>query len=426
MAEKIMMLALSPTMEAGTIIKWNFAEGDKVSDGDVICEVETDKTNMDYELDQDGTLLKIVQPVGGKAKVGDTIAILGDEGEDITELLASVGSAAASEPEAEAKVETEAAEEASEEPVPVAKKTVETAEKTSMVVSPGGKIIASPLARKLAGEYGLDIRVIQGSGPGGRIVKRDIEAALQSGGGQPSMTRPQFQPVTAGASDEKLPISQKRAIIAQRLAESKYSAPHYYLTLSIAMDQLLAARKQLNARMPDNKISVNALLIKFSAEALKRHAQVNSTWNGDHILQHGSIDIGLAVAQPDGLITPVVRNCGQKGILQIESELRELIDKALNNRLTPDEFSGATFTISNLGSFGIEEFTAIINPPGSAILAVGMSQKQPVVDLNDELIIKTMMKVTLSCDHRIVDGAIGAAFLKDLKDMMEDPIRTLL
>jgi pyruvate dehydrogenase E2 component (dihydrolipoamide acetyltransferase) len=192
------------------------------------------------------------------------------------------------------------------------------------------------------------------------------------------------------------------------------------------MDQLLAARKQLNARMPDNKISVNALLIKFSAEALKRHAQVNSTWNGDHILQHGSIDIGLAVAQPDGLITPVVRNCGQKGILQIESELRELIDKALNNRLTPDEFSGATFTISNLGSFGIEEFTAIINPPGSAILAVGMSQKQPVVDLNDELIIKTMMKVTLSCDHRIVDGAIGAAFLKDLKDMMEDPIRTLL
>jgi pyruvate dehydrogenase E2 component (dihydrolipoamide acetyltransferase) len=230
--------------------------------------------------------------------------------------------------------------------------------------------------------------------------------------------------MVAAATDETIPVSKKRKIIAQRLAESKYSAPHYYLKVRVAMDTLLEARKALNARAPQ-KVSMNAFLLKFVAEALKRHPMVNATWQGDTILKHGSIDIGLAVAQPDGLITPVVRNCGAKGILAIDDDLQELIQKAQNNRLDPEEYTNATFTITNLGSFGIQEFTAIINPPGSAILAVGEIRKEPVVGENDELFIHSMMTLTLSCDHRVIDGAIGAAFLKTLKEMLEEPIRTL-
>lgn len=414
MAIKLMMLALSPTMEVGTIAKWNVKEGDEIANGDVICDVETDKATMDYEAMDDGTLLKIVLPEGGQAKVGDTIAIIGEKGEDISELLSSVESSPA-------PVKKTEVVESKEE-----KATPQVAPKSEGPSSSPGKILASPLARKLAGEHGLDIRMISGSGPGGRVVKRDIESALAGGGAKAvSSFAGSSTPVQALESDKVIPVSQKRAIIASRLAESKYSAPHYYLKLSIRMDEMLAARQRLNSELKDNKISVNAFLIKFAAEALKRHVQVNSTWNGDHILRHGSIDIGLAVAQEDGLITPVVRNCGHKGIVEIEADLKDLIDKALSNRLQPEEYSGATFTISNLGSFGIEEFTAIINPPGSAIMAVGQTARTPVVVEGDDIEIQSLMKVTLSCDHRIVDGAIGARFLKEMKEMMENPIRTL-
>lgn len=411
MAEKLMMLALSPTMEVGTIAKWNVKEGDEIANGDIICDVETDKATMDYEAMDDGTLLKIVLPEGGQAKVGDTIAIIGEKGEDFSELLSSVEASPtiAKKPEVVESKEEKAAPQVAPKPE-----------------GSSGKILASPLARKLAGEHGLDIRVISGSGPGGRVVKRDIESALAGGGAKEvSSFSGSSKSVQALESDKVIPVSQKRAIIASRLAESKYSAPHYYLKLSIRMDEMLAARQRLNRELKENKISVNAFLIKFAAEALKRHVQVNSTWNGDHILQHGSIDIGLAVAQEDGLITPVVRNCGHKGIVEIEADLKDLIDKALNNRLQPEEYSGATFTISNLGSFGIEEFTAIINPPGSAIMAVGQTARTPVVVEGDEIEIQSLMKVTLSCDHRIVDGVIGARFLKEMKEMMENPIRTL-
>ena len=410
MAEKVLMLALSPTMETGTIAKWNKNEGDTIESGDILCEVETDKAVMDYESTMEGVLLKIILSQGGEAQVGDTIAIIGEEGEDITDLVKEV-TAPKAKPEKEKVTEKKPEE------------TVAAASAETPTVPPpvaaGGRIKASPLARKMAQDEGLDLRVIRGSGPGGRIIKQDIEKALEE--------RTKAVPTLAAPpalADEIINVSQKRKIIAQRLAESKYSAPHYYLRVIVKMDEILNARKSLNARLT-NKVSMNAFLIKFAAEAIKKYPIINSTWNGDTITKHGSIDIGLAVAQPDGLITPVVRDCAGKGIIVIDDELKALIQKAQNNRLEPGEYTGATFTITNLGSFGIQEFTAIINPPGSAILAVGEIRREPVVGENDQIRIQSNMTLTLSCDHRIIDGAIGAAFLKELKDMLEEPVRTL-
>jgi len=285
------------------------------------------------------------------------------------------------------------------------------------------RIRISPLARKIAKQKNLSIENIQGSGPGGRIIKRDIEKAIETQS-RPAVSTAAVSIPTA-QDDVILPISDKRKIIAQRLAQSKYTAPHYYLRLSVIMDDLLAKRKKYNASHPDEKLSFNAFLIKLAAEAIKRYPVVNSSWGDDQIVQHASIDIGLAVAQEDGLITPVIRDCGSKGIRQIDAELKELIQKARQGRLTPEEYTGATFTISNLGSYGIEEFTAIINPPGSAILAVGQTIKTPVVADDDTISIQSLMRLTLSCDHRLIDGAKGAEFLKSLKDLMEDPLLAL-
>ena len=420
MAENVLMLALSPTMETGTIAKWTAKEGDTVDSGDVLCEVETDKAVMDYETIQEGVLLKIVLPEGGEARVGDTIAIIGEEGEDISSLLAEAQAAPSEATSAPAET---AAEETPQAPTPEVSeiKHVQAAEPEPT----DGKIKSSPLARKMATDAGLDLKMIQGTGPGGRIIQRDIEQALQTKEA-PVAAVPAVEAAVPGPTlaDETIPVSQKRKIIAQRLAESKYSAPHYYLKVTANMDEVLQARKSLNARRKE-KVSLNAFLIKFVAEALKKHGIVNATWNGDTITKHGSVDIGLAVAQPDGLITPVVRNCVNKGIMMIDEELKELIQKAQTNRLQPGEYTGATFTISSLGSFGIQEFTAIINPPGSAILAIGEIRREPVVVENDEIMIQSNMVMTLSCDHRVVDGVVGAAFLKDLKEMLERPIRTL-
>ncbi len=421
MAERVLMLALSPTMEKGAIVRWLKKEGDRVNSGDILCEVETDKATMEYESVQEGTLLKIVVPEGKEARVGELIAVLGQPGEDVQ---AVVGEAPA--PKA---AEAAPPAEAVSAPPPTAAEPAPPAE------APAGHVRTSPLARRLADEHGLDLKTIEGSGPGGRIVKRDIELAVAAkaaapgraaGREVPAAVRPGGTDVRlpGGGGDEEIPVSQKRRIIAQRLAESMYSAPHFYLTVSVDMGRLLEARERLNARRAD-KVSLNAFLVKFAAEALKRHPMVNSSWAGETIRVHAAADIGLAVAQPDGLIAPVARDCGRKGIVEIDGELRTLIDKTKANRLTPEDYAGATFTISNLGSFGIEEFTAIINPPGSAILAVGEIRKQPVVGPGDSLVVRPLMRMTLSCDHRIVDGAVGAAFLKDLKDMMEDPVRTL-
>ena len=405
MAEKICMPVLSPSMEVGTLAKWHYQEGQVVKSGTVLCEIETDKAVMEYETTQEGVLLKIVVPEGGEASVGAIIAILGQQGEDISSLLAEA--AAAPVPSTASSPEQMA---------PAA--SVEASAPTSE-----GRVKSSPLARKVAKDAGIELAGVAGTGPGGRVVKRDIEQAMQA---KPAESAPSAAATIAVPSlaDETIRVSQKRKIIAQRLAESMFTAPHFYLKVTVNMDGILAARTALNAARKE-KISLNAFLVKFVAEALKKHAAVNSTWHGDTIVKHGSVDVGLAVAQPDGLMTPVVRNCGNKGIAQIDDELRVLIQKAQNNRLEPQEYTGATFTISSLGAFGIEEFTAIINPPGSAILAVGAIRKEPVVNEQDDIEIHSNMALTLSCDHRVIDGAVGAAFLTELKAMLEQPIRAL-
>ena len=409
MAEKIEMVALSPTMESGVIVKWSKKVGDVVKSGDVLCEVETDKATMEYESMDEGTILSILVDEGADVPVGEIIAIIGEKDEDVSGLVEEIKSAAKSEKPA-------AAPATSKETTSAPASPKAPAAKSAPAVTSSGKVKSSPLARKMAEEAGISLNTISGSGPQGRIVKRDVEEAIAAG------------PATQMAStmrEQVIPVSKKRQIIAKRLAESKYQAPHYYLKLSINMENIIAARKQINAKAKE-KLSMNAFIVKFVAEALRRHPQVNASWQGDSIVQFGSVDVGLAVAQPDGLITPVVRNCESKGIQAIDQDMKVLIDKALNNKLQPNEYTNATFTVSNLGSFGIEDFTAIINPPGAAILAIGKSEKTPIVTANDQIVVKPMMKVSLSCDHRVIDGAVGAAFLKDLKDMMEDPIRVLL
>jgi pyruvate dehydrogenase E2 component (dihydrolipoamide acetyltransferase) len=405
MAEKVLMIALSPTMQDGTIIRWNKTEGESLAVGDLLCEVETDKATMEYESQSAGTLLKILVPAGSQAKVADPIAIVGKPGEDIAPLLAQTkppAHAAAAPPATGTRPAAAAA-----------------AHAAPAAAADAGVVRASPLARKLAKERGIDLRALRGTGPAGRVVRRDLEGA---GAAAPAAAAA-GRALPAG-SDEVVPVSGKRKVIAQRLAESKFQAPHFYLKISFEMDGLMAARARLNERRKE-KVSFNAFMHKIVAEALKKHTAVNSSWQGDTMRRYGSVDIGLAVAQPDGLITPVVRNCGGKGILAIDAELAALIDKARTNKLVPEEYTGATFTISNLGSFGIEEFTAIINPPGSAILALGRIAKTPVVADDGSIVVRSLMKATLSCDHRVIDGAIGAAFLSDLKEMIENPMAAL-
>ena len=473
MAERVLMLALSPTMETGTIVNWTKNEGDQVKEGDILCEVETDKATMEYESQNEGTLLKIVVAAGKEAAVGQAIAIIGDEGEDVQPVLkaikaeevsgsevsgseaaakAATGSASAGSDAVEAAVAVTGEEaESSPEKVKAAERRVvtiaDTPQPSSVITGtlPEG-VRASPVARRLADQHNLDIRQMQGSGPEGRIVKRDVAAAAAAaaaaavqrgaaagktapsvgaaGSSIPAIYTTTVAHIPVEMTTEKLPLSGKRKVIAQRLSESKFSAPHYYLRSIVAMDALMKSRKELNKRVPE-KVSFNAFVIKFVAEALHRHPMVNAGWQGDHILQYGRADIALAVAQSDGLITPVVRDCWNRGILSIDAELRVLIDKAMNNKLKPDEYTDATFTITNLGSYGIHDFTAVINPPGAAILAVGEARREPVVGANDEIEIRTNTVLSLSCDHRVIDGAEGALFMQDLRGMMENPIQVL-
>lgn len=430
MAEKVLMLALSPTMEEGSIVKWHKKEGDTVASGDILCEVETDKATMEYESINEGTLLKVLVAEGEKARVEDPIAIVGEQGEDISQLLEEVRQPSGKPEVSEStgvegksfegeSLASEAAEVVEEGKAGRPPKEEAMLEPSEYAESPQG-VKASPLARRLAEQHHLDLSILRGSGPGGRIVKRDIEGALRG-------PAPSLRPGMSGPErplQQQIPVSGKRKVIAKRLSESKFSAPHYYLRVTARVDDLVAARSELN-RSREEKVSLNAFLIRIAAEAMKRHPMVNATWNGDTITQYNRADIGLAVAQPDGLITPIVKDCWRKGILEIDEELRLLVDKAKNNRLKPEEYTGATFTISNLGSYGIDEFTAIINPPGSAILAVGRIRKEPVIKENDEIVVQSGMTLTLSCDHRIIDGATGALFLKELKDLVESPIRSL-
>jgi pyruvate dehydrogenase E2 component (dihydrolipoamide acetyltransferase) len=415
MAGFIYMIALSPTMEQGTIIKWNVKKDDKIENGKILCEVETDKATMEYESMDEGTLLEIILPAGSKAKVGDPIAVIGNPGEDYSDLMKNISSGLSSTP-----ASSSPAVKTDESPSKATEKTLSSVSQN--------KVIVSPLARVMADQNGLDLSLVEGTGPGGRIVKRDIEKAL-SGGGLKSV-----KPVSTGAQpvqkladeDIEIEISQKRRVIARKLSESMFSAPHFYLKITALSDELLDTREKINQGLKDDKISFNAYLIKIAAEAIRKHPVINSSWMETKIIQHGSIDIGLAVALDDGLVTPIVRNCGNKGIREIDQELKTLIQKAKSGKISLDEITGATFTISNLGSFDIDEFTAIINPPGAAILAVGKVNKEPVVNDQDQIEIRRTIRFTLSCDHRIIDGSAGALFLNTFKKAIEQPLSILL
>jgi pyruvate dehydrogenase E2 component (dihydrolipoamide acetyltransferase) len=408
MAEIVTMPRLSDTMTEGVVAKWHKKVGDKVTLGDILAEIETDKATMEFEAFQEGYLLYVGVEEGKTAPVDSVLAILGNQGEEFQSLLA--GGAPAP------KVTAEPAAAA-----PAAVNAASMAASTPAVVSEG-RTKASPLARKLAEDKGVKLEGIQGTGEGGRIVKRDIESLASGSKSASAAPRAAVQPGQESYTEET--VSQMRKTIARRLAESKFSAPHFYLTMEIDMDQAVAARKAI-LDTTGQKVSFNDMVIKACAVALKQHPKVNSSWLGDTIRYNHHVNIGVAVAVDEGLLVPVVRFADQKGLVQISSEVREYADKAKNKKLQPADWEGNTFTISNLGMFGIEEFTAIINPPDSCILAVGGIKEVPVVK-GGQVVPGHVMKVTLSCDHRVVDGATGASFLKALKANLEQPVNMLL
>lgn len=420
------MRRMSDTMEEGVIVEWLVKVGDTVSIGDVLAEVETDKATMDFDSQGKGTILHIEAQPGDTVPVDGVMAVVGATGEDFASLLdAAKNEAAAGGATAPAPVEVKEAAPAApvaaavSAPAPAKQVSAAPVVATSSADS-NGRIKASPLAKRMAEEHGLDLALVSGTGEGGRIVKNDIanfdmSSIKQSAG------------IVASAigqeSHEDIPLSQMRKAIARRLSESKFTAPHFYLTREIVMDRVVEARKSINEYL-GSKVSYNDIIIKAVAAALKANPDVNVSWMGDSIRKHHHVHIGVATAIDDGLIVPVVRHADLKPISSISSEVKELAGKARDKKLQPEEFSGNTFTISNLGMFGIEEFTAIINAPDACILAVGGIAQKPIVK-NGEIVPGHVMKVTLSCDHRAVDGALGAQFLKTLAEFLEEPLRIL-
>lgn len=407
------MPKLSDTMTEGVVAKWNKKVGDKVKSGDILAEIETDKATMEFESYLDGTLLHIGVPQGQTAPVDSLLAIFGKEGEDISKLLAESASAA---PKAEAVASPKTEEPKAQAQVAKAPAAVPAAAAPAPVpapapVSTNGRVKASPLAKNLAEEKGIDLGRVRGSGPDGRVTKADVEGF--TGGGM-SFAGPQVERFTEVA------VSQMRKTIAKRLAESKFTAPHFYLTIELDMSRAIGAREAINAHIAPDKISFNDMVIKAVAVALKQNPKVNSSWLGDRIRYNEHVHIGVAVAVEDGLLVPVVRFADGKPLRAIGAEVRDLANKAKEKKLQPAEWEGNTFTISNLGMFGIEEFTAIINPPDACILAIGGIMEKPVVK-NGQIVAGHTMKVTLSCDHRVVDGATGATFLNTFKQMLEEP-----
>lgn len=458
MAEAVLMMALSPTMNEGVIAEWIAKEGQTVKSGEVLCEVETDKATMAYESSTAGTLLKILKPAGSKAAVGDAIAVIGKAEEDWQAVAGTAASPAGGRtgtsalpattvPEIPAlppsKTGTQSSNQSSSQAATQGASLQDAVPATT--AAEGGPVLrsgyppSSPLARKKAAEAGLDLRVLRGSGPKGRVVARDVEEAMKSGitraglvgsqaGGQaasPSSTKSHTQPgAKAGLRDERVPLSRMRTIIAQRLSDSYTKAPHFFVRAAVDMEKLVALRTSLNTGR-DRGLGLNAFIMKLVASALELHPVINASWEGDAIRFRGSADLGLAVALEGGLITPVVRSCESLGIAAIDSALSDLVPRARSGTLAPQEYSEASFTISNLGSYGIEEFTAIINPPGSAILALGGMAEEAVVR-DGAIVARRIMHITLSCDHRVIDGAAAAAFLAELKALMEEPARALL
>ena len=409
-ATVIRMPRLSDTMEEGVLTQWHKAVGDAVREGDLLAEIETDKAVQEFESFYEGTLLYVGLQEGESAPVDAILAIVGPAGTDVSPLLEQ-GVA----PPAEAAVSTPP--------------TVVLEDGALQPLSAGdkGRIFASPLAKKMAKERGIDLVSVQGSGEKGRIVKRDIErfqASLRPAEHLSVKATATAGPIPAEGETRKLPVSQMRSTIAKRLVESKFTAPHYYLNIEVNMAQAMASRRQINA-LPDTKISFNDMVIKSTAMALRKHPQVNSSWTGDAITQHAAINIGVAVAIEDGLLVPVIENADRKGMLQLSAEVKALAEKSRTRKITPAEMQGSTFTISNLGMFGIESFTSIINQPDSCILSVGAVVEKPVVE-QGQIEVGHTMKLTMACDHRTVDGATGAAFLHTLKTMLETPLAMML
>ncbi|HEX8564282.1 MAG TPA: pyruvate dehydrogenase complex dihydrolipoamide acetyltransferase [Pyrinomonadaceae bacterium] len=463
MADKFLMPKLSPTMEEGQIARWLKKEGESFKNGETLAEVDTDKATMEMTALNEGVVLKILKGDGETVPLGDPIAIIGKEGEDISALLAEIGGgngASAAKP-AETKAQSQPAQEIGA-PISEKPEVAEAAGRSYDAQRPGaeqqgqaapqqtesksseggnGRLIVSPIAARMAAEAGLNLNNLQGSGPGGRIIKRDIEAAIAGQKAAPQVqpeaqpqAREQMQAVPgfqqaeiAGASAyREEPTTQMRRAIASRLTESIGPIPTFYLTIEVEMDKAIDFRKQINAALPEEKkVSINDVIIKTVASALMRHPQVNASYQDRSIRFYERADIGVAVAIPDGLITPIIRNANGKGIAQIAAEVKELAGRARDKKLKPEEFTGGTFSISNLGMFGIEEFTAIINPPEAGILAIGKSEPKPVVR-EGEIVVRNMMRVTMSCDHRVIDGATGAQFLKTLKQMLENPMLMLM
>ena len=417
-AEIVMMPKMSDTMTEGVIAAWHKKIGDQVKNGELLAEIETDKATMEYESYNSGTLLYIGAEPGKAVPVNGVLAIIGEKGADWQTLLkAHQSKASGAAPAAAPKQEA-------------APSNVAQASSTTQQHSANGRIKASPLAKKLAKDKGFDIAKIQGSGDQGRITKKDVEnfkpsTVASAPAAKGAQSAPVSLPKVVGQeSFEDITISQMRKTIAKRLAESKFSAPHFYLTMEINMDKAVEARKSINEISPV-KISFNDMVIKAVASALRQHPDVNVSWLGDKMRKNHHIHIGVAVAVKDGLLVPVVRFADNKSLSHIAVEVKDLAQKAHDKKLQPADWEGSTFTISNLGMFGIEDFTAIINPPDACILAVGGIKETAVVK-NGQLVPGNVMKVTLSCDHRAVDGAVGAAFLKTLKGLLEDPVRILI
>ncbi len=414
-ASIIRMPKMSDTMEEGIIASWLKEVGDTVEAGDILAEVETDKATMELEAYEDGTLLYTAVDAGSGVPVDDTIAIIGEKGANYQVLLNADAPRAKPEPNLVKK--EPAVEQGITAQVPKAP--------VEVIASGNRRVKASPLAKKIALEKGIELSQIDGTGDGGRIIKRDVERFTPSASQLKSSVPATTVPTIVGEEkSEKVELSQMRKTIARRLSDSKFSAPHFYLTMEINMDKAIKARQSMNEISPV-KISFNDIVVKATAMALRIHPDVNVSWGGEHIVKHHHIHIGVAVAVPEGLIVPVVRFADNKTMSHISAEIKELGQKAKDKKLQPEEFSGNTFTISNLGMFGIEEFTAVINPPDACIMAVG-GIKETVIVKDGEMHPGHVMKVTLSCDHRAVDGAIGSAFLKTCKDLLEDPVRILI
>ena len=412
MVTKVHMEALSPTMEEGQLVRWLKSEGEEVSSGDILAEIETDKATMELVARGDGILRKIFLDAGGVSAVGSVIAVIASADEDISGI--EEGSDGNGTQQA---LPEESSAETTQEP------EVATTSEISAGTQGTGSVKASPLARRLATEMGVDLLTIKGSGPGGRVVKRDLEGAKTAGSTGAATTT--WTPEENEYED--VPTSQMRKSIAKRLVTSIGPVPTFYLTVEVDMNRVIEARESVNSMLEEDgyRISVNDIVLKAVAAALRQHPNCNAQWHDNFVRRFNAVHLGVAVAIDEGLITPVIRNAHAKGIMQIASEVRELAGRARTKKLMPDEYTGSTFSVSNLGMFGIQEFTAIINPPEAGILAVGGIEETPVV-VSGEVKICPRMRITMSCDHRVIDGAQGARFLATLKSMLEEPTAILL